>query len=150
MQTGLVVRSDAFDEGGRIPQKYTCDGADVSPPLSWSGAPDETQAYALLVTDPDAQNFVHWAVVDIPAVVTTLDEGSSGADAGGTEAVNSFGQVGWGGPCPPSGEHRYVYTVYALDSRIGLEERPDAATVRNALEDHVLAHGQLTASYARA
>lgn len=149
MQTGLDVRSDAFDEGGRIPQKYTCDGADVSPPLSWSGAPDETQAYALLVTDTDARNYVHWAVTDIPSDTTSLAEGASGTDIGGTEGVGTGGQVGWAGPCPPSGEHQYVFTVYALDARVGLEGTPDAATIRSALEHRVLSQGQLTAKYGR-
>ncbi len=145
----LEVRSDAFAEGDEIPQKYTCDGADISPPLAWSGAPKETRAYAILVTDPDAQNFVHWVTTDIPSVVTSLDEGVSGTDGGGTEGSNSTGGMGWSGPCPPSGEHRYVFTVYALDGTLDLQPRADAATIRSSLQPHVLASGQLGARYAR-
>jgi Raf kinase inhibitor-like YbhB/YbcL family protein len=151
-QTGakLQVRSNAFQDGDEIPQQYTCDGAGVSPQLAWSGAPAETQAFALLVTDPDARNYVHWVVTDIPAVATMIDEGASGTDVGGTEGTNSGGGVGWTGPCPPSGTHRYVFSVYALDAALGLPVTPDAAALRDALQSHVLAEGQLSGRYTRA
>lgn len=147
--TTMQLRSDAFGEGEQIPVKYTCDGTNVSPPLTWSGAPEDAEAFALLVTDPDAQNFVHWAVADIPKVNHEVEEGASGADLGGVEATNGFGKPGWGGPCPPSGSHRYVFTVYALSSTLDLGEAPDAAALHDALEGKVLAQGQLSGQYAR-
>lgn len=145
----MQLRSNAFAEGGQIPEKYTCDGSEISPPLEWSGAPEETQAYALLVTDPDARDFVHWAVADIPKVLTSLGEGASGTDIGGIEGTSSAGNVGWSGPCPPSGEHRYVFDIYALNAPLGLRDVPDGAAIRRALDGHVLAQAQLTARYAR-
>jgi Raf kinase inhibitor-like YbhB/YbcL family protein len=89
-------------------------------------------------------------VTDIPAVATMIDEGSSGTDVGGTEGTNSGGGVGWTGPCPPSGTHRYVFSVYALDGTLGLSGTPDATALRSALQSHVLAEGQLSARYGRA
>ena len=146
----LEVHSQSFQKGGEIPRQYTCDGAGISPQLAWSGAPAETQAFAILVTDPDARDYVHWVVTDIPAVATMIDEGASGTDVGGTEGTNSGGGVGWTGPCPPSGTHRYVFSVYALDATLGLSGAPDAAAVRSALQSHVLAEGQLSGRYGRA
>ncbi len=145
----MRLHTDAFDEGGTIPVKYTCDGTNVSPPLKWSGAPGNVQAFALIVTDPDAQNFVHWAVANLPAVTHELQEGASGAEIGGVEATNGFGKPGWGGPCPPSGSHQYVFTVYALSAELDVGESPDAGAVQDALEGNVIARAQVAATYAR-
>jgi Raf kinase inhibitor-like YbhB/YbcL family protein len=142
----ITVSSSAFTEGASIPERHTCDGEDVSPPLAWSGAPEGTAAYVLLVDDPDARSFVHWVVSDIPAEVTDVAEGSGG---GGVEGRNDFGRHGWAGPCPPSGTHRYVVTVYALSQALGLEPGAEAGAVRRAMEGKVLAQGRLVGTYRR-
>jgi Raf kinase inhibitor-like YbhB/YbcL family protein len=144
----ITVSSEAFAEGAAIPDRHTCDGDDVSPPLSWSGAPAETGAYLVIVDDPDARSFIHWVATDIPANVSELPEGASGREAG-SEGENDFGRLGWGGPCPPSGTHRYVFTVYALAEPLGLIGTFDAAAARRAMEGRVLAQGRLIGTYRR-
>lgn len=143
MADTITVTSAAFVEGGRIPPRYTCDGADVSPPLSWSGAPDGARAFALVMDDPDARGFVHWAVADLTS--TELAEGATEGIGG----RNSFGRNGYGGPCPPSGSHRYVFTVFAVAEPLGLAPGFTADQLRAAVEDRILAAGSLTASYRR-
>lgn len=143
MADTLTVTSPAFGEGGSIPTRFTCDDADVSPPLAWSGAPNGTAAYALIVDDPDARGWIHWAVTDLEG--TTLAEG----EAGGVEGRNDFGRPGWGGPCPPSGTHRYAFSVYALSEPLGLSAGFAADELREAMAGRVLAEGRLTATYRR-
>lgn len=143
----MTLRSAAFEDGGAIPARYTCDGDDVSPPLAWEGVPEGTGGFALLVTDPDAGGFVHWVLTDIPDDLTELPEGQG--DAIGAPGQSSFGRAGWGGPCPPSGEHRYEFRLYALSEPLGVGTGASADTVRAALEGRVLADGQLTGVYAR-
>ena len=146
----LRVISSAFSENDTIPQKYTCDGQNVSPPLEWSGEPPDTKSLAVICDDPDAPSgtFTHWVLYDVPGSAHRLSEGSRGI---GSEGRNSFKHTGFGGPCPPpkDGPHRYVFQVYALDltslGKPGLS-REDVAT---AMQGHVLAEGQLTARYAR-
>jgi Raf kinase inhibitor-like YbhB/YbcL family protein len=144
----ITVSSDAFTDGAALPERHTCDGDNVSPPLDWSGAPDGTAAYVLIVDDPDARGFIHWVAADIPADTTSLADGASGTSPG-TEGRNDFGGTGWGGPCPPSGTHRYVFTVYALSEPLGLEGTPDASAVRRAMEGRMLAQGRLIGTYRR-
>ncbi|HET6381121.1 MAG TPA: YbhB/YbcL family Raf kinase inhibitor-like protein [candidate division Zixibacteria bacterium] len=144
---GLTVSSSAFGEGGAIPSQYTCDGADTSPPLAWQGAPEGTRSFAVLVTDPDARGFVHWVLTDIPADVSELPEGQG--DAIGVPGANDFSRDGWGGPCPPSGQHRYEFRVYAVSETLGLGEGASADQLRAALQGKVLAEGVLTGVYAR-
>ncbi len=144
----ITVSSDAFSEGAPIPERHTCDGDDVSPALSWSGAPPETGAYALIVDDPDARSFVHWVAVDIPAEVAALPEAASGR-AAGIEGQNDFGTSGWRGPCPPSGTHRYVFSVYALARPLELSGKFDGSAARRAMEGKVLAEGRLIGTYRR-
>lgn len=139
----LTVTSPAFDEGGSIPSRFTCDDADVPPPLAWSGAPDGTTGYALIVDDPDARGWIHWAVADLE--VTQLTDG----ETGGVEGRNDFGRPGWGGPCPPSGTHRYAFSVYALSEPLGLSAGFTADELRAAMAGRVLAEGRLTATYRR-
>jgi Raf kinase inhibitor-like YbhB/YbcL family protein len=139
----LTVTSATFEEGGSIPVRHGCDGDDVSPPLAWSGAPDGTAGYALIVDDPDARGWIHWAVADLAA--TSVAEG----EAAGTQGRNDFGRDGWGGPCPPSGTHRYVVTVYALSEVLGLEPGFTADELRTAMAGRILAEGRLTATYRR-
>jgi Raf kinase inhibitor-like YbhB/YbcL family protein len=146
----FTLTSTAFADGGAIPRKYTCDAADVSPPLAWAGAPAGTAAYALLVTDRDARGFVHWVAADIPGSATGLAEGATGTAAAGLEGRTDFGRTGWGGPCPPSGTHRYVFELYALTAPLGLGARPSAADVNRALAGRTLGKATLTGTYQRA
>ena len=144
----LILSSLAFGDRELMPRKFSCDGSEVSPPLSWSGAPDGTRSFALIVEDPDAGGFVHWVVAGIPGESERLDEGASGSD-GLVEGRNSFGKTGWGGPCPPSGEHRYVFTLYALSQAPPVQKRFDAAALRDAMGGNVLAAGELIGRYSR-
>ena len=143
----LTLRSDAFGDGEAIPARYTCDGADVSPPLAWNGIPDQTGAFALIVRDPEADGFVHWVLTDIPLDTTSLPDGMG--DSVGIAGRNDFGRVGWGGPCPPSGEHRYEFTLYALTAPLQLDGAPAADEVDRALGTNLLAEAHLTGVYRR-
>ena len=148
MTDAITLSSSAFAEGGTIPGRHTCDGDDVSPPLAWSGAPEATGAFALIVDDPDARGWIHWLVADIPADQAALDEGASGSGAA-TEGRSDFGRTGYGGPCPPSGSHRYVFEIFALSEPLGLSPGFSADELRGAMEGKVLASERLTASYRR-
>jgi Raf kinase inhibitor-like YbhB/YbcL family protein len=145
----MLLTSAAFDDGGPIPAKYTCDGDDVSPPLAWTDVPPDTRAFALIVTDPDAGGFVHWVLTDIPGDARELAEGQG--DTTGVAGRTSFSDVGWGGPCPPSGEHRYVFELLALSEPLVQDPGVvlDAAAVRSMAEGRTLARGELTGTYAR-
>ncbi len=149
MSTSFTLSSTAFADGGSIPARFTCDGAGHSPPLAWHGTPEGTRAFALLVTDPDARGFVHWVATDIPASSAGLAEGASGSGSAGREGRNDFGRTGWGGPCPPSGVHRYVFELFALASPLSLPGVPSAAAVRTALRDRLLGQARLTGTYRR-
>lgn len=137
----------AFSNGGAIPAYFTCSGADVSPPLTWSQPSSSIAAYALVVVDTDAAGFVHWVVSDIPGDRSALVAGERVGVAG----RNSFGGVGYGGPCPPvgSGVHHYLFTLYSLSHRLGLGGVPTAAQVRAAAAKVTLAIARLTATYLR-
>ncbi len=142
--------STAFSEGGAIPTRFSCDGVNASPDLTWSGAPDGTQSLALILTDPDARDFVHWLVYDmtgtpsggLPAAV------SSSPDAP-PQGTNSFGKAGYGGPCPPSGTHHYEFALYALDRMLELSGAPKIGEMQAAMDGHVLAQTRLTGTYQR-
>lgn len=136
------LTSDAFEEGGSIPQRYSCRGEDISPALAWSGHPAETASFVLSVTDPDARGFVHWAVWNIPGDANSISEGA--LPSGAVEGMNNFRRIGWAGPCPPSGNHRYVFTLYALDSTIDLPEGATLNDLQDAMNGHVLAQATLT------
>ena len=140
------LTSSAFADGAAIPSDYTCDGADLRPPLAWSGAPPETAEFALVMDDPDARGFVHWVVVGIPADATSLGER---LPAGAHEGRTDFGRVGYGGPCPPSGTHRYVTMLYALSEPLGLSGSVSALDVRRAAQGETLATAVLTGTYRR-
>lgn len=150
----LELTSPAFQQGKAIPLKYTCDGSDLSPPLAWSGAPAGTKAFALISDDPDAPagTWVHWVAWNIPASATSMKEGfdTSASLADGTrQGVTDFKRPGYGGPCPPSGTHRYFFKLYALDTVL---ELPVAATKKDltaAMKGHVLAEAELMGTYAR-
>ena len=155
----LTLSSPAFSHEGPIPAKYTCEGADRSPPLEWSGAPPGTKCFALIVDDPDAPDpaapkmtWVHWVLYDIPATVTSLAEGVDIArDAVGTrEGMNDWKRTGYGGPCPPIGRHRYFHKLYALDTLLGDLGTPTAWDIADAIEGHVLAKAELMGTYEKA
>ncbi len=154
MAAVFFLVSAAFSSGGNIPVMYTCDGDDISPPLRWGEAPEGTVSYALICEDPDAPagNWVHWVVYNIPSVTTSLPEDAGGGEppAGGIlQGTNSWGRTGYGGPCPPSGTHRYFFRLYALDSMLELEAGADAAALREAMDGHVLAEAELMGRYPR-
>jgi Raf kinase inhibitor-like YbhB/YbcL family protein len=146
---GFVLTSPSFDEGGAIPVRHSCDGVNVSPALAWQGAPQGTVSLALIVDDPDARNFIHWVVFDIPgASAGSLPEGLRATDSP-PQGRNDFGRPGYGGPCPPSGTHHYRFTLWALSSRLGLTGTPSAAEVRTASTIRILGQTTLTATYTR-
>ncbi|HKA68316.1 MAG TPA: YbhB/YbcL family Raf kinase inhibitor-like protein [Actinomycetes bacterium] len=144
----ITVTSQAFAEGEPIPQLYSCRGRNVSPPLSWSGVPAQASALALVVDDPDAPRgtFTHWVVADFAPTVTSLGEGE--VPPGGVQAKNSAGNPLYTGPCPPSGTHRYRFTVYALSDRTGLTGGADLDEAQRAIADHAIAQGTLTGTFA--
>lgn len=151
----LSLSSIAFQDGERIPVKYTCEGQDISPPLMWSEPPPGTQSLALIVDDPDAPGgvFTHWVLFNIlpdsrelPEAVPTQAQLPSGA----LQGKNDFGRVGYGGPCPPPGRpHRYCFTLYALDRVLGLKGGVSKKQVLDAMKGHILVQGKLTGIYQR-
>lgn len=144
------LTSSAFEDGGEIPRRFTCDGDDISPDLMWSGAPPETQAFALIVTDPDARDFVHWLAYDMAGSPSGgLPAGVSSSPDGPPQGMNSFGRLGYGGPCPPSGVHHYKFALHALDRRLELRGTPRIAEVEAAMDGHRLATAELTGTYHR-
>ena len=144
------LTSPAFEAGAAIARKFSCDGEDVSPPLEWTDAPDDTAAMALIVDDPDARDFVHWVMFDMTGSQSGgLTEGVSSSPDAPPQGINGFRKVGWGGPCPPSGTHRYRFTLYALDQALGIADTPSADDVRAAMQGHVLADAELEATYTR-
>jgi Raf kinase inhibitor-like YbhB/YbcL family protein len=149
-ETTFRLSSTASAEGGKIPARFTCDGEDVSPDLTWEGAPPETGALALIVDDPDARGWFHWVVFDMTGTSSGgLAEGVSTSPDAPPQGTNDFRRVGWGGPCPPSGEHRYVFRLLALDEPTGLAGAPGAADVLSAAQGHVVGEATLTARYRR-
>lgn len=152
----LILKSSAFADHGPIPTQHTCEGADSSPPLSWSGAPPGTRSFALIVDDPDAPDprapkmtWVHWVVHNIPADVHALAEGAAtgGMPPGAVQGLNDWKRAGYGGPCPPIGRHRYFHRLYALDSLLSGLERPGKGELLDALKGRVLAEAQLVGTY---
>jgi Raf kinase inhibitor-like YbhB/YbcL family protein len=151
----LLLESEAFEAEGTIPQPYTCDGSDLSLPLSWSEPPAGTQSLALIFDDVDAPagTWVHWVIFDIPAETRSLPEGvpTDPVVAGlGVHGSNSWGRLGYGGPCPPKGgPHRYTFRLYALDTVLDLDSGASRAELDKAMEGHILATGQLMGRYSR-
>lgn len=142
----MKISSPAFGQSQKIPQKYTCDGENISPPLVIEDIPEGTETMALIVEDVDAQagSFIHWVVFNIPAV-RRIDEG----EVPGNQGVNDFEKEEYGGPCPSSGTHRYFFRLYALDQEIGLSEGTSREDVDVAMEGHILATAQLVGMYGR-
>jgi Raf kinase inhibitor-like YbhB/YbcL family protein len=144
------LTSSAFGYGEQIPRRYTCDGQNISPPLKWNDPPRGTQSFALIMDDPDAPReiWVHWICFNLPAAIRELPERAH-LSADSQEGWNSWGRPGYGGPCPPSGAHRYFFKLYALDTKIKLPPHPDKAQLLRAMEDHILAQAELMGTYSR-
>ncbi|HTC78997.1 MAG TPA: YbhB/YbcL family Raf kinase inhibitor-like protein [Terriglobales bacterium] len=150
----FTLQSSAFQNGGSIPKKFTCEAADVSPELTWSGVPEKTQSFALIADDPDAPmgTWVHWVIYDLPANTAKLPEGVPKQEqaASGAQGKNSSGKIGYGGPCPPPGKpHRYFFKLYALDSKLNLKPGARKPEVEAAMKGHVLAQAELMGKYGR-
>lgn len=159
----MKLSSPAFSANGLIPAMYTCDfhqGAaarshqDISPALNWDEPPAGTQSFALICDDPDApgKTWVHWVLYDLPATSRELPESvppKATLANGGVHGVNDFGNLGYGGPCPPSGTHRYFFKLYALDQMLGLKPGATKGELLTAMEGHILAAAELVGRYAR-
>jgi len=150
----IKMTSPAFEEGGMIPEKYTCDGMDVSPPLAWTSVPEGTETLVLICDDPDAPMgiWVHWILFNLPAAINELPENilpERELENGAKQGMNDFRKIGYGGPCPPGGTHRYFFKLYALDTEIDLEVGATKSVLLKAMEGHVLAEGQLMGRYSR-
>jgi len=150
----LKVTSSAFKEGEMIPKKYTCDDRDVSPPLAWGQTPPGTKSAALICDDPDAPmgTWVHWVLFNVPAGTHELPENVAPEKTlafGERQGKNSWGKIGYGGPCPPGGTHRYYFKLYALDTVLNLESGSTKAQLLAAMKGHILAEGQLMGKYKR-
>jgi Raf kinase inhibitor-like YbhB/YbcL family protein len=163
----ISLRSPAFADGEMIPRAYTCDGADTSPPLEWSGVPEPARSLALICEDPDAPmgTFSHWVVDGLPAGVNGLKAAVPVQDVvpadsllgaaeptkvAGFQGKNDFGKVGYGGPCPPGGTHRYIFRIYALDVSVGPKAAaPTRSDVLQSIKGHILAEGRLVGRYTR-
>lgn len=154
----LVLTSSAFHHHGEIPRPYTCDGEDRSPPLVWSGVPANAKSLALIVDDPDAPDpaaprmvWVHWVLYNLPPDVAGLPEGVVPRDLpeGARQGVNDWKRVGYGGPCPPIGRHRYFHKLYALDTVLPDLGAPTKAKLSKAMQGHILAEAELIGTYQR-
>ncbi len=150
----IELKSRVFKNDDMIPEKYTCDGDDISPPLSWDSVPEETKSIAVICDDPDAPmgTWVHWVVYDIPPETRELKENVTPEremDNGGVQGMNDFKKIGYGGPCPPSGTHRYFFKIYALDSRMRLNPGATKSQLLIAMEGHILEKGELIGKYSR-
>jgi len=152
----MQLSSSAFEANQAIPQQYTCDGKDVSPPLRWSGVPDNARSLVLIVDDPDAPDpaaprmtWVHWVLYNLPVSCDGLAEAIASAKlpSGTAEGINDWKRTGYGGPCPPIGRHRYYFKLYALDTVLPDLHKPSKAKVLQSMSGHVLAEAQLMATY---
>ena len=153
----IQLRSPAFSDGGMIPKVFTCDGSDRSPPLEWSGVPAAARSLALVCDDPDAPlgTWSHWVVFNLASQIMELKEGlpaeemiSVGAGKA-RQGKNNFGKIGYGGPCPPSGTHRYFFRLYALDCDLKLNSKATRADILKAIQGHIVAEGRLIGKYQR-
>lgn len=155
MRQKFQINSPAYVDGSALPARFTCDGADISPPLTWSGAPAGTKSFAFILDDPDAPDpaapqttWVHWVLYDIPVDVHGLPEGGSQhLPAGTREGTNDWKRTGYGGPCPPIGRHRYFHKLYALDTVLPDLHRPTKSALLAAMRGHVLAQAQIVGTY---
>lgn len=154
VKMSIKLTSSAFKEGENIPAQYTCDGKNISPPLQWSNIPDSTKSMALIAEDPDAPGgtWIHWVLYDIPQNVTQLPEHTETGNKlkdGAINGTNSFRNLGYGGPCPPSGTHHYFFYIYALDTVLNLKPGATKPQLMKAMKGHIIAEGKLMGKYAR-
>ncbi len=150
----MEIISSAFEEGAMIPKKYTCDDIDISPPLKWAMVPDGTKTFAIICDDPDAPmgTWVHWVLFNLPANINELSEDVPPLEIltnGAKQGRNDFGKIGYGGPCPPGGTHRYYFKVYALTEELNVEAGITKSELLKAMEGHILSEGQLMGRYKR-
>ena len=150
----LHIYSPAFENGGSIPSRYTCEGADISPALKWSGVSPEAKSLVLIVDDPDAPDpkapkmtWVHWVVYNIPPTLRGFEDGIEYLPDGVKEGLNDWKRTGYGGPCPPIGRHRYFFKLYALDTLLDFSHIPTKREVEAAMEGHVLQAAELMGTY---
>lgn len=152
----LTLTSAAFPQGGEIPERYTCQGADVSPPLAWSGVPADAKCLVLIVDDPDAPDpaapkmtWVHWVLYNLPPSASGLADAITAAALpnGTLEGLNDWHRTGYGGPCPPIGRHRYLHKLYALDAALPDLGKPTKVRLERAMQGHVLAQAELMGTY---
>ena len=150
----IKITSPAFEEGGMIPSKYTCDGEDISPLLQWDAVPDGTASIAVISDDPDAPmgTWVHWVLFNLPPDTRELEENFPDDETlpdGTRQGITDFGATGYGGPCPPSGTHRYFFKIYALDKKIDVATIVDKVQLLQEMEGHIIGQGQLMGKYQR-
>lgn len=149
------IATTAFSSGGTIPKNYTCDGPDLSPPLTWKDAPAGTQSFALIADDPDAPagTWVHWVVYNVPSTTKELPEGVQKSEKlpdGTLQGRNDFRKIGYGGPCPPPGKpHRYFFKLYALDTKLSLEPGATKPELESAIKGHTLTQTEIMGKYGR-
>ncbi|MFP4473440.1 MAG: YbhB/YbcL family Raf kinase inhibitor-like protein [Candidatus Omnitrophota bacterium] len=143
----MQIISPAFEHQGTIPARYTCDGEDVHPPLEFKDIPGDAQSLVLIVDDPDApgKTWVHWIVYDLPVIDGIAEDVPPPGKQGG----NDFGRADYGGPCPPSGKHRYFFKLYALDAGLNLDEGRSKTDIESVMQDHILAQAELIGTYSR-
>ena len=151
-KTEMKLNSSAFEEGGMIPSKYTCDGENISPPLSWSGEPENTKSFVITCDDPDAPsgNWIHWVIYDIPVNVLELKENvppQKILENSAKQGLSDFGKIGYGGPCPPGGTHRYIFKIYAINKMLELEAGLKKSEVLKAIDGNILAETQILSKY---
>ena len=154
----LILRTTAFTDEGKIPVKYTCMGTDISPPLTWQGVPAGTKSLALIMDDPDAPDpnnpkmiWVHWVVYNIPTDAEGLPEGAGANNlpAGTEQGLNDWNKIGYGGPCPPIGRHRYFHKLYALDCLLSGLHKPTKAKLESAMQGHIIESSELVGTFAK-
>ena len=152
----IKLSSPAFSHNGQIPDKYTCDGANTAPPLAWSSVPPGAKSLVLIADDPDApdpkapkRTFVHWVVYNLPPSAKSIGEGGE-LPAGARQGKNDANKIGYGGPCPPIGRHRYFFKLYVLDTTFGDLGTPTKQQLEDAMREHILEHTELIGLYERA
>lgn len=150
----MIISSSAFEHNGKIPSVYTCEGNDISPPLAWSGVPVGARSLALIVDDPDAPDpaaprmtWVHWLLYNLPADIAGLREDEKNLPGKALEGTNDWKRVGYGGPCPPIGRHRYFHKLYALDVVLPDLQEPTKKQLEAAMQGHVIAEAQVMGTY---
>jgi Raf kinase inhibitor-like YbhB/YbcL family protein len=152
----FMIKSSSFNNNEEIPTRYTCEGDDISPPLSWDNIPEHTRSLALIVDDPDAPDpkapkmtWVHWVLYNIPPNINVLAEQCTSATlpTGAAEGLNDWQRLGYGGPCPPTGRHRYFFKLYALDTMLDNLSKLTKADVEVAMQEHIIAQAQLIGTY---